>query len=463
MQQTRSVMFRAVWLVASVVPACMLDSTPSPGPGVQALAADSFTPPTEALVPQCEPGDSACSATLDGSSAGAAAPVVGTIDISTPPEPMDGAPNTDGSAGPEAAPMPDNSAPVDSNGPKKPGRGGKNDDNDNDKPSSDGPPAMAAGSPMPMPSAEELTDADIEKCYELRAHGRAMTGDDSKYGVPGGENYTSFIFKAPWSKPVQALRFRHLADNRAVLHHWILYTEQAPAREGDIQPCDLDGFFGALCGQGTTRSMITGWAPGRPDFRLPPGVGLELPAPGSTLALEMHYFNTGSGPGSVADRSGVEVCVTSKFRAKTASITWLGTESIRIPGNSRATATGTCTPRRSGLRPSESIHVLYSWPHMHRMGRHLTSIVNRADGSHQTLYDGDFDFDRQTVHETPMVLSAGDSITTTCAYENGTPSMVKFGQSTTEEMCFNFVYAWPAHALDNPGSSFGEAQNTCLQ
>jgi hypothetical protein len=284
--------------------------------------------------------------------------------------------------------------------------------------------------------------------------------DATQYTVPMGETYTSFVFKAPWTQPVQGVLFRHLADNAAVLHHWILYTESAPAPDGDIQPCDLSGLLGFLCGQGSTRSMVTGWAPGRGDFQLPDGVGLELPAPGALMALEVHYFNYGTA--TALDRSGVEVCTTSQFRAHTASVSWLGTESIRIPANSTGTATGTCTPLRNGLGLNDAIHVLYSWPHMHRLGRHLTTVVNHSMGPQEVLYDGDFSFDYQVLHDTPLLLQAGDTLTTRCTYQNTTNNDVRFGQSTTEEMCFDFVYAWPAHALDNPDGAFGEAGNTCL-
>ncbi|HEX4354661.1 MAG TPA: hypothetical protein VHZ95_17145, partial [Polyangiales bacterium] len=92
-------------------------------------------------------------------------------------------------------------------------------------------------------------DADIENCYELRAHGQPTPGDTTKYAVPAGETYTSFIFKAPWTTPVQGLRFRHLPDNVAVLHHWLLYSESAQVADGAISPCALSGPGGALCGQ----------------------------------------------------------------------------------------------------------------------------------------------------------------------------------------------------------------------
>jgi hypothetical protein len=303
-------------------------------------------------------------------------------------------------------------------------------------------------------------DADIEHCYELHAHGQPTPGDTTPYSVPGGETYTGFIFKAPWAQPVQGLRFRHLPDNAAVLHHWLLYSESAAMSDGEIDACQLAGPTGFLCGQASTRALITGWAPGRMDFRLPADVGLELPAPGALLALEMHHFNNSGSP--AADHSGVEICVTSKFRMNTASVSWLGTQTIDVPAHTSGTATGTCTPLRAGMNATDPIHVLFSWPHEHKLGRHLKSVVNRTGGTSDVLYDGDFSFDFQVLHDTPLLLAPGDTVTTTCTYDNTTDGDVSFGQSTTQEMCYNFTYAWPAHALDNAGAELGGATNACL-
>lgn len=324
-------------------------------------------------------------------------------------------------------------------------------------------PPAAGGGALPQaggPAGDgNPLDADIEKCYELRAHGAPSPTDKTKYPVQTGETYTGFIIKTPWTTPVQGLRFRHLPDNKAVLHHWLLYEETAPFPDGAIDACALDGPTGFLCGQATTRTLITGWAPGRGDFRLPAGVGLELPGPGKLLAVEFHYFNNGA---PAQDGSGVEVCVTSKFRPNTASITWLGTHQINIAPGVTGTAAGTCNPLRRGMGANEPIHVLFSWPHMHKLGTHLKSVINRAGGSKETMYDGLFNFDLQSVHETPAMLMPGDSITTTCTFNNTTAAPVGFGQSTEQEMCYNFTYAWPAHALDNPGAEIGGATNTCL-
>jgi hypothetical protein len=86
----------------------------------------------------------------------------------------------------------------------------------------------------------------------------------------------------------------------------------------------------------------------------------------------------------------------------------------------------------------------------------------RAGGATEMMYDGDFDFNAQTIHDSKASLMPGDRVSTTCTFLNTTDNPVGFGQSTTQEMCYNFVYAWPAHALDNPGAELGGATNTCL-
>jgi hypothetical protein len=114
------------------------------------------------------------------------------------------------------------------------------------------------------------------------------------------------------------------------------------------------------------------------------------------------------------------------------------------------------------MNATDPIHVLYSWPHMHKLGNHLKSVINRADGTSEVMYDGDFNFEFQVVYDSPALLNPGDTVTTTCDYKNTTNREITFGSSTELEMCFNFTYAWPAHALDNPGGALLSSSNSCF-
>ena len=40
-------------------------------------------------------------------------------------------------------------------------------------------------------------------------------------------------------------------------------------------------------------------------------------------------------------------------------------------------------------------------------------------------------------------IQAGDSLRTVCTFKNPTMSFIRFGEKTENEMCFNFVVAYP--------------------
>jgi hypothetical protein len=60
-----------------------------------------------------------------------------------------------------------------------------------------------------------------------------------------------------------------------------------------------------------------------------------------------------------------------------------------------------------------------------------------------------------------VVLEAGESIQSTCTFDNDTAAAVPFGPSTTQEMCYNFTMSYPAKALDNHVFSLIGALDTC--
>ena len=55
----------------------------------------------------------------------------------------------------------------------------------------------------------------------------------------------------------------------------------------------------------------------------------------------------------------------------------------------------------------------------------------------------------------------GESITSTCRYQNGSVAASPFGPSSDQEMCYQFAFSYPAGALDNGVLSLVGATNTC--
>jgi hypothetical protein len=256
-------------------------------------------------------------------------------------------------------------------------------------------------------------------CYKITARASAA---GEKYSVPKSPDlYQCFFYQAPWgNKEVHVVSGRPIIDNDKVLHHWILYNSTDAVADGTNAGCS---------GAHPNAAFIHGWAPGGSSLEMPSDVGLRLE--GGGFSLETHYNNNETAP--QLDQSGVELCVTEKLRPKVAAVHWLGTQNLN-----KITATGTCTPVNTG-----PVTILSSSPHMHLQGRHMKTVINRVDGSTEVLHDKPFSFSDQVTYSTPAIINPGDTLTTTCTYAQPTP----FGQGTNEEMCYNFVTAYPAGEL----------------
>jgi hypothetical protein len=280
------------------------------------------------------------------------------------------------------------------------------------------------GSPNVQPPTEFAWPADCEEFYTLTASARE--GADTPYQIAGGsEEHPQFFFDAPWGDDeVQILAHRPITDNAAALHHWILYENS--------------GGFGAGGGK-----FIVGWAPGsQGGGDLPADVGMYAPRGARSLRLDVHYFNRTSAQ-PVLDASGVELCVTRTPRRYTASVIGLLGDATARPG--RSDNTTPCTARVTG---GENVTFLSVSPHMHKLGVHAKLTLERS-GTIEALHDAPFNFEDQQIYKLDSTqIRSGDVLSTTCSYENDTGQTVRFGQNTSDEMCFNFVTYYPMGALN---------------
>lgn len=311
--------------------------------------------------------------------------------------------------------------------------------------------------PMTQPKPNQpVRNPDGTLCYTFRNHGEPVPGDTTPYGVIPGEHYVSFFYTAPWTEPSELVRWRTLYDNAKVLHHWLLYSTVGNAMDGTFLPS-----IGTHIGDAA--QLIAGWAVGGNDVQMPEGVGLQLPGPGDGLMIEWHFYNNDLAP--VMDSSGIEVCVVPAGSLEhTAGMTWLGTENFNGPVGmppGRHDFSGTCVPGRFGMAGNEPIRIFSFWPHMHTHGRHMKSVIHRADGRDEEVFNKPFDFNHQITYPAMVDLHPGDSITSTCTFENTSGGNVAFGPSTGQEMCYQFAFSYPAGALENGTLSLVGATNVC--
>jgi hypothetical protein len=297
----------------------------------------------------------------------------------------------------------------------------------------------AGGEPPPAVGPDELP---CEPTYTFTAHAPGSTTEGFSVPEVGAENlYACFAFKSPLAVPTQATAWAPIIDDERVLHHWILYRTPTPQEEGAVGPCEMpsDAVF------------VSGWAPGGSNFVLPDDVGLELGGPDDWYILQIHYHNAAHHPDSV-DASGVALCTVEEPREKTAGVITLGDISLAIPPNvSDHEEIGTCPSWVTSYLP-EPLHVIASFPHMHQLGRGFRTEILRGGSASDidVLVDvPSFNFENQAFYpHTPAVqVNAGDELRTTCTFDNPGSNWVFTGEATEDEMCFNFVMAYPIEAL----------------
>lgn len=300
-------------------------------------------------------------------------------------------------------------------------------------------PATGASAPGTVTSGVtpiEYNDPEM-KCYRFTAH--APSDKTTPFSVENKPDmYKGFTFMPPWQGMMYARSFKAIIDNEEVIHHWLFFKNGAPGKDGEVAD---------QVGTHPDGNLVHGWAPGGDDLYLEPDVGEEMPGNVSYM-LETHYNNVGKA--AAPDSSGVEVCVTPKKPEKVASISWLGTD--LIAGN---TAEGTCAPTSK-----EPITIIGGTPHMHLKGRHMKVVLNRANGTKETLTDNAFDFQYQVSYRFKQVLMPGDTVTTSCTYSEP----ATYGRGTNDEMCYLFTLYYPKLALTNGdvlGSSL-HGPDTCL-
>ncbi len=298
-----------------------------------------------------------------------------------------------------------------------------------------------------------VTAGPGEKCYDFVNHGGQTAQDTSKYGVEAGEHYEEFLFEVPWGPGMVATKFASKLDNIKVAHHWLFYSTNLTSGAGTHSTT-----IGTVLGSGAT--LLAGWAVGGDHVIFPDDVGLELPASG-ILNAQWHYYNQGTA--SEPDSSAVQVCVVPvSARKHTAGITWLGTEDLNsilgIAPRTKSDFSGTCVNDSDG-----PITIWGFTPHMHKLGRHMKSTVQRKSGMVETVFDRPFDFNAQITYPVNplIVLQPGESITSTCTFDNQTDFPVAYGPSSEQEMCYNFTVSYPLGALNNGVVGLNGALNNC--
>jgi hypothetical protein len=157
--------------------------------------------------------------------------------------------------------------------------------------------------------------------------------------------------------------------------------------------------------------------------------------PGERFVLQVHYNNAVRAPG-VVDTSGVRLYYDEPVGTEYGMIA-PGPLAFSVAPSATEDVSGTCNI-------SEETTILAGMPHMHEIGKAFRQELERADGTVEPVISLDnWEFETQLFYSLPITMMPGDKLHTTCTFENPTQGVVRSGERTQDEMCFNFMYVTP--------------------
>jgi hypothetical protein len=196
-------------------------------------------------------------------------------------------------------------------------------------------------------------------------------------------------------------------------------------------------------------AILYAWGKGGGPFVLPSVTGVEIGSVGRTyVALQVHYNNP-TNVTDLLDSSGVNIYRTNQIRATQAGLFAFGTVNFTLlPQVAEYSVSGSCPSAVTNAAiPAAGVTAYSSFMHAHQRGRRMWTEVWRDGALIATLGNNqNYDFNLQkVVGLTPFVqLRPNDTFTTYCTYDTTHDTQnVTHGETTANEMCFNFVAYYP--------------------
>ncbi len=219
-------------------------------------------------------------------------------------------------------------------------------------------------------------------------------------------------------------------DNTKIVHHMILF-QGSTAYAATPTPCKSAA--------SVDWRMVGAWAPGTQSIELPAEAGFPVEGT-SHFIVQVHYSNLGR-VADQADGSGFSFCTTPKLRPYDADVFAFGTTQIQIPA--RATRDLSCD--YTVPQGMNGLHLFAALPHMHQLGKSIqTTLHPKGGGSSIDLgTQPAWSFDSQVWFPLNGTIQEGDTVTTRCVWENSTERGVRFGERTSDEMCYSFTMYYP--------------------
>jgi mono/diheme cytochrome c family protein len=289
---------------------------------------------------------------------------------------------------------------------------------------------------------------------------------DFTIGPSGTDLFRCYALPTGLTEDKHVVAYEVRPGNRRVVHHTLNFIDtsgrgramEKEQQEKDKDAADLDDHgpgYSRRMGVGfLPRGGIGGWAPGQQPHIVPDGVGYALPK-NSDVVLQVHYHRTGRVE---TDRTQVGLYFAKKPVQRTIEPVIIS-PSIRNPLNFFIPPGVEEYPIKGSIWLADDCTVYSVMPHMHLIGRRISVTMTPPGGKPETLIaikDWDYNWQETYYFKEPMKVKTGTRFDIEGVYNNShnnpfnpsdPPKLVRFGEQTTNEMCFGFLQT----SGDKPG------------
>ncbi|MCC6336290.1 MAG: hypothetical protein IT380_20175 [Myxococcales bacterium] len=248
------------------------------------------------------------------------------------------------------------------------------------------------------------------------------------------DDYRCFLVDPQLASAKQVVGYDIQPGVRAEVHHVIIYLvnrTDAVAEDAKDSTPGWQCFGGA---EVSTSGALGAWAPGSGAVIYPAGTGIRV-GTNQVLAMQVHY-NTQAGV-RVPDQTSVKLQYAAGS-VTNAYLLPLVADGFDIPPQSIGYS---FTDSFTNPVPL-SLKVWGLLPHMHQLGKRIT-IRGANDECLVDIPRWDFHWQQQYFRPTPHTVGASQALTMRCEWDNPGMTNVTWGEGTTDEMCFAFIYATP--------------------
>lgn len=298
--------------------------------------------------------------------------------------------------------------------------------------------------------------ADEDRPRPLRFHDDWQLGEPDlvlnmaePFTIPadGPDLFQNFVLPLDFDTDHFVVAAEFKPGNSRVVHHSIFFLDRnGVARKLDEQ--DPQPGYSTFGGPGfIPTGAVGGWSPGTTP-RILPGEYCRYAAAGSDLVLQIHYHPTGRDE---TDQSRIGLYFIENPKNVVANVTISNFGFEFKAGERDQIVTGEYTL-------PDDVTLVGLTPHMHLLGREMRVWATYPDGTREDLIwipDWNFYWQDQYYLQSPKRLPKGTRLQLEAHYDNSAdnlfnpsspPRDVRFGEETTDEMCFCFCLV----ATDSP-------------